>query len=84
MLGRHVYRVRPLASGAWHVEKEGDASRRGDRATAAEARDFALQLARADPPSRVIMEDRGGAIVDERLFGKDDADVIEDKTKLGE
>jgi hypothetical protein len=84
MLGRHVYRVRPLASGTWQVEKEGDRSRRGERATVAEARDFAVALARADEPSRVIIEDRGGAIVDERLFGKDDADVTEDKATLGE
>jgi len=84
MLGRHVYRVRPHERGGWRIEKEGDDKTRMRRASQRDAVSAADQLARADEPSRVVVENEEGAIVDERLHGSDDADVIEDQTKLGE
>jgi hypothetical protein len=71
MLGRHVYRVAPLETGGWAVQKEGEATARGSRDTREEAVKFAWELAAADEPSRVVVEDTTGAIVDEREFGID-------------
>lgn len=73
MLGRHVYRVSPLESGGWSVQKEGEATARGNRPTREEAARLAWELAAADEPSEVVIEDRGGTIADERIFGADAA-----------
>ena len=73
MLGRHVYRVSPLETGGWSVQKEGEATARGARATRTAAAQFAWELAADDEPSKVVVEDEGGAIADERLFGVDTA-----------
>jgi hypothetical protein len=73
MLGRHVYRVSPLQTGGWSVQKDGEATARGTRATRDDATHYAWELAAADEPSKVIVEDQGGAIADERLFGVDTA-----------
>jgi hypothetical protein len=62
MLGRHVYLVSPLATGGWSVRKEGEATHRGSRATREEATRYAEELATADEPSKVIVEDTGGTI----------------------
>ncbi len=70
MLGRHVYRVH-LADTRWTVTKEGESEPRiafaGREAALAEGR----RLAEADQPSRVIIDDGDGAILEEILFGSD-------------
>ena len=77
MLGRHVYRVSPLDNGGWSVHKEGEETSRGSRASREEATRFACQLAAADEPSKVVIEEGHGAIADERLFGEDSATELE-------
>ena len=73
MLGRHVYRVSPLGSGGWSVHKEGEEQPRTNRPSREEATRVAFDLASADAPSKVVIEERGGAIATERLFGADTA-----------
>ena len=70
MLGRHVYRVH-AANGRWTVAKEGEADPRGEFGSREEALTEACRLAEADQPSRVIIDDGDGAIVEQRLFGSD-------------
>lgn len=77
MLGRHVYRVSPLESGGWSIHKEGEAEPRASRATREDAAHFAFDLAAGDEPSKVIIEEGGGAIAAERLFGADTAQALE-------
>jgi Uncharacterized protein conserved in bacteria (DUF2188) len=77
MLGRHVYRVSPGESGGWTVSKEGEAQLRAERATREEASRVAFDLASADAPSKVVIEERGGTIATERLFGADTATALE-------
>ena len=81
MLGRHVYRVVPLAGGGWSVEKEGEAAPRGRWPSREAATGKARELAAADEPSRLVVEEPAGTIVDERLFGADTALEVE---RLGE
>ena len=83
MLGRHVYRVRPLETGGWQVMKEGEETGRGTRRSQHDAVAFAEQLAAADEPSRLVVEGHGGAIVEERVFGKDDVTATAGDTPLG-
>jgi hypothetical protein len=71
MLGRHVYRVSPLATGGWSVRKEGEATARGSRDNRDEAAEFACELAAKDEPSKVVVEDTDGTLVEERSFGVD-------------
>jgi hypothetical protein len=82
MLGRHVYRVRPAAPGparrGWQVLKEGEASVRGTHKSQQEAEAAAARLAEADQPSRLVIEDEAGGLVGERVFGKDDAAILDD------
>ena len=70
MLGRHVYRVHP-AEGRWTVTKEGEPRGRGEFAGQNEAIAEACRLANADKPSRVLVDDGDGVILEERLFGSD-------------
>ena len=70
MLGRHVYRVHP-AEGRWTVTKEGETAERGDFAGREEAVTEACRLAEADQPSKVVVDDGDGVILDEQLFGSD-------------
>jgi hypothetical protein len=77
MLGRHVYRVSPLESGGWSVRKEGEATACATRASREEATRYAWKLAAQDEPSRVVVEEVGGVIADERLFGLDEAEALE-------
>ena len=84
MLGRHVYRVRPLETGGGQVAKDGEESGRGTRRSQRDALAFAEQLAAADEPSRIVVEEAGGAIAEERLFGEDDSAALgADHTPLG-
>jgi hypothetical protein len=84
MLGRHVYRVRPLDTGGWQVAKDGEASGRATRRNRREALALAEQLATADEPSRIVVEDEVGAIAEERLFGEDGVTALDvDDTPLG-
>jgi hypothetical protein len=70
MLGRHVYRVHP-ADGKWTITKEGEDRRRGEFGGREEASASASRLAEADKPSRVLVDDGDGVILEERLFGAD-------------
>ena len=70
MLGRHVYRVHP-ADGSWTVTKEGDGQVHGKSNTREEAIAEAYRLAEADKPSRVLVDNGDGVILEERLFGAD-------------
>lgn len=75
MLGRHVYRVH-ADEGRWTVTKEGEAAARGEFADRAAAVAEACRLAEADKPSRMIVDDGDGVLVEERLFGSDLAEEI--------
>ena len=70
MLGRHVYRVHP-ANGSWTITKEGENEARGTFNGRDEAIAEACRLADADQPSRVLVDDGDGVILEERLFGAD-------------
>ena len=70
MLGRHVYRVHP-AEARWTLSKDGENGSRGDFGSREEAVREACRLAEADQPSRVIVDDGDGVILDEHLFGSD-------------
>jgi Uncharacterized protein conserved in bacteria (DUF2188) len=70
MLGRHVYRVHQEA-GRWTVAKEGEAQPFGEFAAREEAIAQACKLAGSDQPSRVVVDDGDGVILEERLFGSD-------------
>jgi hypothetical protein len=77
MLGRHVYRVAPLAAGGWSVRKDGEATALGSRPTREDASGYAFELAAVDEPSKVIVEDERGAIAAERSFGDDTVSALE-------
>jgi Uncharacterized protein conserved in bacteria (DUF2188) len=77
MLGRHVYRVSPRENGDWSIHKEGEAEPRASRPSREEATRFACDLAIADTPSKVVIEDEGGTIAAEKLFGADTATALE-------
>jgi len=79
MLGRYVYRVHP-ADGSWAVLKEGESSPRGQYRGQAEALAEASRLADADQPSRVIVDNGHGIILEERLFGADASQELSDST----
>jgi len=70
MLGRHVYRVHPNGE-RWVVIKEGETEKGRDFASRNEAVAAALRLASGDQPSRVIVDNGDGIILEERLFGSD-------------
>lgn len=70
MLGRHVYRVHH-EGGRWTVAKEGEARPLGEFAACEEAMAEACKLADTDQPSRVVVDDGDGVIIEERLFGSD-------------
>jgi len=70
MLGRHVYRVHPEED-RWSVSKEGESQPRGNFAGRDEALTEACRLAAADEPSRVVIDNGDGVLVEERLFGRD-------------
>jgi hypothetical protein len=70
MLGRHVYRVHP-SEARWTVTKEGETGPRADFHGRDEEIAEACRLAEADQPSKVIVDDAEGAILDEHVFGSD-------------
>ena len=70
MLGRHVYRVHP-ADGSWTVTKEGEGEVRGEFSGRDEAVAEVCRLADSDQPSRVLVDDGDGVILEEKLFGAD-------------
>ena len=70
MLGRHVYRIHPLAEG-WTITKEGETQPYGEFAARDEAMAQACRLADNDQPSRVVVDNGDGAILEEHLFGSD-------------
>jgi hypothetical protein len=73
MLGRHVYRVHADA-GRWTVIKEGDPGRVAVFDRREEAVGEACRRAEADQPSKVIVDNGAGIILEERLFGSDLSD----------
>jgi Uncharacterized protein conserved in bacteria (DUF2188) len=83
MLGRHVYRVTPVGAGGWTVHKEGEQRGRGERPTQAAAIDYAAELAAHDEPSRLVVEDANGALIEERMFGLDDSALPGDSARPG-
>jgi hypothetical protein len=74
MLGRHVYRVSG-AKARWEVTKDGEPGPRGKFATRDAAVRAACDLAEADAPSRVTVENTDGTLDEEATFGSDPADV---------
>jgi hypothetical protein len=60
------------------VQKEGEDAPRGSHAAQRDAVAAAERLAAGDEPSRLVVEDEHGALVDERLFGKDDTTILEE------
>ncbi|MGE0259188.1 MAG: DUF2188 domain-containing protein [Alphaproteobacteria bacterium] len=79
MLGRHVYRVHP-ADGKWTITKEGEDRARGEFAGREEAVAEASRLADRDKPSRVLVDDGDGLILEERLFGADLSEEFDRET----
>ena len=79
-LGRHVYRVHP-AEGRWTVTKEGEEQPRSDYARREEALAEACRLAEADEPSRVTVDNGDGTILEERLFGSDLSQELNDVSR---
>jgi len=73
MLGRHVYRVSHRTEGSWAIEKDGETGERGRWASREEAMRRACDFAARDLPSKVVVEEAGGILADERLFGADTA-----------
>jgi hypothetical protein len=71
MLGRHVYRVTPEGSGGWTVSKDGESAPLARKDSRDEAVRLACELAKADEPSRVILEPGDGTIAEEHKFGVD-------------
>jgi hypothetical protein len=80
MLGRHVYRVHPAADAGWTITKEGESHARGEFGGRGEAIAEACRLADADKPSRVLVDDGDGVILEERLFGSDLAQEFDPET----
>ena len=78
MLGRHVYRVTPRDGNAWVVRKDGEDKARGERGARSEALDFACQLAAADEPSKVVVENGDGTVAEEHVFGIDQGQLVDD------
>ena len=76
MLGRHVYRVQPL-EGRWTVRKEGESGGGTGFASREEAMAEARRLADADQPSKVILGDGDGIILEEHLFGQELSDELD-------
>ncbi len=81
MLGRHVYRVHP-ADGGWTITKEGESETRGRFGGRDEAVAEACRLADADQPSRVLVDNGDGVILQEQLFGSDLSQEFERATDL--
>ena len=79
MLGRHVYRVHP-ADGSWMITKEGESQTRGEFGGRDEAIAEACRLADTDQPSRVLVDDGDGVILEERLFGSDLSQEFDQET----
>ena len=76
MLGRHVYRVQPTEHG-WTVIKEGENRARADLGSREEALAEARRMARAEEPSKVVLGDGDGFILEEELFGQDMSDELD-------
>ena len=75
MLGRHVYRVRPIER-RWAVQKEGETRLRGPFPGRDEAIAEAERLAQSDEPAKVVIDNGDGTIAAERLFGLDLVDKL--------
>ena len=75
MLGRHVYRVHPVDNEwtvtEWTVSKEGETDPRARFREKQPALAEACRLAETDQPSRVVVDNGGGTLVEEHLFGSD-------------
>jgi hypothetical protein len=78
MLGRHVYRVAATDGGAWTVRKDGEEKARGERGGRSDAVALACELAQADEPSKVVVENGDGTVAEERVFGVDQGQLVDD------
>lgn len=76
MLGRHVYRVQQTEHGGWTVIKEGENRSRAAVSSREQALAEARRLARAEEPSKVVIGDGDGFILEEELFGHDISDEL--------
>jgi hypothetical protein len=76
MLGRHIYRVEPV-EGRWTVTKEGEGKPRAGFTSREQAVAEARRLAGAEQPSKVILGDGDGIILEEELFGQDLTDEFD-------
>ena len=76
MLGRHVYRVEPV-EGRWTVSKEGEDKQRAGFDSREQAVAEARRLANAEQPSKVVVGDGDGIILEEKLFGQDLSDELD-------
>ena len=83
MLGRHVYRIAPKDETNWTVRKDGEDETRGERDGRSAAFDFACELAAADQPSKVVVENGDGTIAEERVFGIDQGQLVDDALPEG-
>jgi Uncharacterized protein conserved in bacteria (DUF2188) len=75
MLGRHVYRVQPQDE-RWTVLKEGETGPRAAFDSRDEAMTEARRLARAEQPSKVVIGDGDGLILNEEAFGQELSDEL--------
>lgn len=83
MLGRHVYRITPKDENSWTVRKDGEDGTRGERSDQRAAVEFACQLAADDQPSKVVVENGDGTIAEERVFGIDQGQLVDDTLPEG-
>jgi hypothetical protein len=77
MLGRHVYRLSQRTDESWSLAKDGETGERGRWRSREEAMRQACEAAARDLPSKIVVEQAGGILVDERLFGDDTALELE-------
>jgi hypothetical protein len=75
MLGRHIYRVRPIDEG-WTVTKEGEDHPRAGLSGREEAIAEAVRLAESDEPAKVVIDNGDGTIAEEWLFGTDPVEEL--------
>ena len=78
MLGRHVYRVSRRGD-AWCVAKDGAPDIRRELPSRDDAVKLACALAERDEPSRVTVESPDGRIEEERKFGVDPGQVVDER-----
>ena len=69
-ISRVVYDVRFRAEGAWTVQREGAQRPNSIHPNQRRARDAALKLAKNHKPSKVVVHDNDGSVVEELLVDR--------------